>query len=167
MRSRTIIKVGDVFSVPLDASTKRYFQYIANDQTQLDSDVIRAFKLAHQINAKPDLSDVVSGEVAFYAHLIIKLGIKMGLWEKVGSVPYDEEPNVLFKHSWDWGKPGIQISHSWSVWRINGDFQKVGKLEGDFRNAEIGIVFSPPSIVDRMRRALAAQDYVYEGYPAY
>lgn len=65
-------KVGDVFSVKLDDRSKKYIQYIANDLTQLNSDVIRAFKTGYPIEAKPDLSLVVKGEVEFYAHCVNK-----------------------------------------------------------------------------------------------
>ncbi len=41
---RVYIKTGDVFFVKVDNDYKRYFQYITNDLTQLNSDVIRAFK---------------------------------------------------------------------------------------------------------------------------
>jgi hypothetical protein len=41
--ARIRTKIGDVFSVPLDNINKKYFQYIPNDLTQLNSDVIRAF----------------------------------------------------------------------------------------------------------------------------
>lgn len=41
---RVVTKVGDVFSVKLDNEMKKYFQLIAFDLTQLNSDVIRAFK---------------------------------------------------------------------------------------------------------------------------
>jgi len=37
-------RVGDVFCVYIDETSKKYLQYIANDLTQLNSDVIRAFK---------------------------------------------------------------------------------------------------------------------------
>jgi len=151
----------------VDERRKRHFQYIAIDHAQLDSDVIRAFKSTYEINAQPDLQEVVSDEVAFYAHVIVKLGFKMKLWDKVGSLPYQEKPNVLFRRSWDFGKPEIRVSEKWCVWRINEKFQNVGKLEGDLQKAEIGIVFSPPSIVDRMRTGAGPCDFVYPGHPGY
>jgi hypothetical protein len=43
-KKRTVSTIGDVFSVPLGDGHKKYFQYVANDVTQLNSDVIRAFK---------------------------------------------------------------------------------------------------------------------------
>ena len=37
---RVVTKIGDVFSVKLDNEVKKYFQLIAFDLTQLNSDVI-------------------------------------------------------------------------------------------------------------------------------
>ena len=84
MRAST--KIGDVFSVGIDNNSKKYFQYVANDLTQLNSDVIRAFKKVYPINAKHELSEIVSGEVEFFAHCVTKLGLKMKFWEKVGNI---------------------------------------------------------------------------------
>lgn len=53
--ARINTKIGDVFSVKID-NNKKYFQYIVSDLTQLNSDVIRAFKKVYPINAHPDLS---------------------------------------------------------------------------------------------------------------
>jgi hypothetical protein len=82
--ARVIIKVGDIFSSKVEDSHKKYFQYISNDSTQLNSDVIRSFNKSYPIDEVPDLKDVVKDEVTFYAHCVIKWGVKMGFWEKVG-----------------------------------------------------------------------------------
>ena len=49
---RVVTKVGDVFSVKLDNEVKKYFQLIAFDLTQLNSDVIRAFKKVYPIHER-------------------------------------------------------------------------------------------------------------------
>ena len=41
---RANTKIGDVFSVKIDDNRKKYFQFVISDLTQLNSDVIRAFK---------------------------------------------------------------------------------------------------------------------------
>ena len=41
---RIVTKIGNVFSVKLNESKKKYFQYVANDIYQLNSSVIRVFK---------------------------------------------------------------------------------------------------------------------------
>ena len=66
MNMRTII--GDVFCVKIDGNCKKYLQYIISDLTQLNSDVVRVFKKSYPINEEPDLTEVVKGNIDFYAH---------------------------------------------------------------------------------------------------
>jgi hypothetical protein len=95
--TRVSTKIGDVFSVKIDEKTKKYFQLIAFDLTQLNSDVIRAFNQAYPISDTPDLAAVINGEVAFYAHCITKLDVKMQLWEKAGHITdVGDLRNILF-----------------------------------------------------------------------
>lgn len=160
-------KIGDVFCVKLEDSKKKYFQFIVSDLTQLNSDVIRAFKKVYPANADPDLSDIVNGEIEFYAHCVTKLGLKMGYWEKVGNTDnVGNTTSILFRDTNDYGsRPGeqIKVSNNWYVWKINDDdFTRVGKLEGENRKAEIGIVISPDSIVHRMQAG--EYDFVYPDF---
>lgn len=154
-------KIGDVFSVNINEVEKKYFQYIVNDVTQLNSDVIRAFSQVYPIRVNPDLVDIVKDEVDFYAHCVTKLGLKMGYWQIVGNISnvgnYD---NVLFKSSGD--NPQVQVSNNWWVWKINGVQKYVGRLQGEDRRAEIGSVIPPDSIVHRIRTG--SYDFVYPAF---
>jgi len=161
-RARIITKIGDVFSVPLDGGSKKYFQYVANDLTQLNSSVIRAFKSTYPIDSSPDLLQVVAGDVDFYAHVVLKWGIKMKLWERVGNLSFTDKLDVLFRASNDYGNPSIKTSHNWRVWKIGEDDQRVGKLGGEYLKAEIGVVVDPPSVVHRLRTG--EYSFVYPGY---
>jgi len=165
--ARANTKIGDVFFVKIDENNKKYLQYIVSDLTQLNSDVIRAFKEVYPISANPDLSEIVKGEVEFYAHCVTKLGIKIGYWESIGNIAdVGNTTNILFRDTNDYGsKPGeqIQVSQNWYVWKINdNDFTRVGKLEGENQKSEIGIVISPDSIVHRMRTG--GYDFIYPDY---
>lgn len=154
---RATKEIGDIFEVKIDESKKKYFQYIANDMAQLGSDVIRVFKSTYNINEKVDISLVISDEIEFYTHCIIKVGIKLSFWEKVGNSPELGAFNhILFRNTNDYGiKAGqepVKVSNDWYVWKINDtQFTRVGKLEGDNTKAEIGLVFNPRSIVNRMK----------------
>ena len=138
---RVYTKTGDVFSVKIDETQKKYFQLIAYDLTQLNSDVIRAFKTVYPDNLPPDLSEIVEGEVEFYAHCVAKAGVKLGLWEKVGSNKNVGDINhILFRNIEDYGKridgELVKISSDWYVWHINDrNFTDVGKLKGENRKA--------------------------------
>lgn len=153
--SRTMIKKGDIFSVKINDNKKRYFQYIDNDFLQLNSDVIRVFEKEYFLDETPSLLDIKNDNVSFFAHCIVKLGVKMALWEKVGNIATEDISNVLFRDTNDYGsKPGeqVRLSHDWYVWKLGDvNFQKVGKLQDENRNSFIGIVFNPLGILELLR----------------
>ena len=154
---RTNTKIGDIFSVKITDNSKKYFQLIAFDLMQLNSDVIRAFNQIYPLDVNPDLQEIIKEEVEFYAHCVTKLGLKMKLWESVGNI--DEigtTSNVIFRDTNDYGsklgEEPIKVSNKWYVWRINDkDFTTVGKLQGENRKAEIGGVLNPYDIVERIK----------------
>lgn len=153
MKKRIYTKIGDIFSVKLVDGEKKYFQYIANDTRQLNSNVIRIFKTKYFSDA--NLSEVIKDKVEFHAHTFINLGIKLDLWEKVGNVKETGNiDNILFRSTNDTiSRPDEQVEFSsdWHVWRINDEnFTIVGKLEGENRKSEIGVVISPNNIVHRI-----------------
>jgi hypothetical protein len=154
-RARVRTRIGDVFCVRISEQSWKYFQYIANDLTQLNADVIRAFTRSYSNADAADMSMIVEDEVAFYAHVVIHWGIEMGLWEKVGNVRETGDLRALFRNTSDYGcKVGetpVAISHNWYVWRIGEESRRVGRLEGENRKAEIGVVVTPPDIVKRMQ----------------
>jgi hypothetical protein len=169
VKKRVVTKLGDVFSVKIDESQRKYFQLIAFDLIQLNSDVIRVFKTKYPVDAVPDLEEVVKEEVEFYAHCVTKWGVKLGYWEKVGMVSDIGTLNhILFRDTNDYGRaPGeepVKISNRWYVWHIGDpDFTRVGKLEGENRKAEIGMVINPESIVHRIRTG----EYDFPFYPGF
>jgi len=155
MAKRIVTKIGNVFLVKFENS-QRYFQYVANDMTMLNSSVIRIFKKHYPLNSFPNLTEVVKDEIDFYAHTVLRWGIELGFWEKVGKEGVVGEINVLFRRSLDCGiKQGeepVKISQNWDVWRINDEcFTRVGKLVGENRKSEIGVVMDAESIVHRLR----------------
>ena len=153
--ARVVTKIGDIFEVPLVEGTKRYLQYIVSDLTQLNSDVIRVFKQSFNLDDQPDLEEVVKGEIDFYTHTTTSAGVKLGLWNKVGKSKNVGNLDLLFRCARDDSRtpdePMKKISTSWFIWRANDDeFTYVGKLEGDNRKAEIGLVFSPYNVLKRL-----------------
>lgn len=164
--ARIITKIGDVFSVKIDDRSKKFFQYVANDLAQLNSDVIKVFKSSYPIHAEPNLSEVVKDEVDFYAHCVTKWGVKFSLWQKIGNISDIGDVNVLFRDTNDYGSRAgeqIKVSDKWYVWKINdAEFTRVGKLIGENKKAEIGVVVPPVSIIHRMRTG--NYDFVYPEY---
>lgn len=163
-------KIGDVFLVNISEEKKKYFQYISNDLIQLNSDVMRVFKKVYSKDETPDVSEIIKDEIEFYAHCVTKFGIKFGLWEKVGNIQeVGKTDHILFRNTNDYGyKVGqapLKISHNWHVWRITDkDFRKVGKLVGENREAEIGLVMNPMEIVHRMKTGVYEMMANYPGF---
>lgn len=98
----------------------------------------------------------MKSEVEFYVHCVTKWGIKLGFWERVGkSGDVGRLDQILFRATEDYGhKEGeepIRVSNNWYVWRIGGEFKDVGKLKGENRKAEIGIVMDPESVANRIK----------------
>lgn len=157
MAKRIITKVGDIFSVELGNGNKKYFQYIANDLTQLNSDVIRSYKKEYPKEEQPDYGELFSGEIDFHAHTMINVGVKQNFFIQEGkSIVYPDIKNIVFRGTLDYGQKingePIKISNNWRIWHINDEnFTSIGKLEGENRKAEIGIVIPPFAIVERIK----------------
>jgi hypothetical protein len=148
----TSTKIGDIFSVKVSDAEKKHFQLIAFDLTMLNSDVIRAFKAKYPIDKTPELELIIKDEVDFYAHCVTKAGLKMGFWDKVGNIAdTGKTEHILFRGTKDYINKHITISKEWWIWKINEEQEYVDKLKGQNRIAEIGLVFAPQRIVNRMQ----------------
>ena len=123
--------IGDVFEVRLDSSMKRFFHYIANDESQLHSHVVRVFKKSHNVEEIVDFASVVRGQIDFHAHVFLGARVKQMYWRKVGHVKCEGNADVLFRDTDDVGNPRIKVSMNWYVWKIGGPFKDVGSLRPD------------------------------------
>jgi hypothetical protein len=104
-KKRVITKIGDLFAVNTDKMTRKFFQLIARDPQQLNSDVIRAFKEEYSVDEPPEMSEIVAGEVQFHAHCVTNWGVKLGFWEKVGRSPdICKIDHVLFCYTPEYGR---------------------------------------------------------------
>ncbi len=157
MAKRVITKIGDIFSVPINKKEKKYMQLIAFDLAQLNSDTIRAFNRIYSIDENPSQEEIINDKIDFYAHCVTKFGIKLNLWEQIGNnLNIGNIKDPIFKSTDDYGykenEQPVKVSHNWYVWRINDKNRtKVGRLEGENRNAEIGLIVNPNDILDRIK----------------
>jgi hypothetical protein len=152
------ITIGDIFEVRL-TDGKSFIQYIANDTSMLNSPVIRSFKMRYANNIEVNVEKIVNDDVHFYAHVFLRIGCKLGCWNKIGHSEEIGRLDILFRDSHDYGKPAIKTSENWYVWKINGPFVDVGKLADENQGAEIGVVVPTDSIVHRMQTG--KYDFVY------
>jgi hypothetical protein len=66
---------------------------------------------------------------------------------------------MLFRDSDDYGDPSVRVSERWYVWKPNEPVRTVGRLTGNLRNAEIGVVLPPSSVVERIRTGMYGIQY--------
>ena len=100
-----MVRIGDIFEAGFGDGKKKYFQVIASDPAQLNSDVIRVFSTAYSIESKLEREEIVQEPVEFYAHCIVKWGVKFGLWVKVGhSINTGTLDHILFRSTNDFGR---------------------------------------------------------------
>ena len=156
MATRVVTKIGDVFKVEINESQVKYFQLIAFDLLQLNSDVIRGFESIYLKTDSPSIEQIVNDKTAFYAHCVTKFGIKMNLWEKVGnSNQVGNLENIIFRSSDDYGDERFRdetISENWHIWKLGDEnFTKIKKLEGENRNSFIGMVINPLGIIELIK----------------
>ena len=85
MASRFVSRIGNIFCMEIDNEYKCYFQYIANDRTQLNSSVIRVFKKRYSLDDNPPMDEIIKDDVLFYGHTVIKIGYLENTWYKVGT----------------------------------------------------------------------------------
>ena len=159
MAKRIVTKIGNVFCAEIDGKYKCFFQYIMNDITQLNSSVIRVFKRRYPMDYKPRIEEIVSDEVWFYAHTILRFGIVYEAWYKVGNsknLGEEECRKVLFGSTHNI-KTGTDIRiieyvdplENWRIWHIGEDQVFIGKLpEKYFDKIEDGGVIPYCSIVE-------------------
>lgn len=168
-KKRIVTKIGDVFCAEVDGEFKAYFQYVANDLTQLNSSVIRVFKTHYPIDHKPVIEDIVKDEVAFYAHTVLRWGIELNAWYKIGKST-DIDTSVLKKVIFCSAETikynfrtheikDVNPLENWYIWHIGRKMRHVGKLPKKYHNAAyIG------SVMDFMSVLRCIKDGFYPGY---
>ena len=151
MNKRTVTKVGDIFEVVIEEGYKKYIQLVAIDSHQLNSDVICVFETKYRFDEKPSIDLITSDRMDFYTHTTVSAGVKWLDWVKIGrSDELGRLDNLIFKHTDDYGQ-GVEQSNFWRVWGVSGKIYRIGNLTDQYRKTEYGLIFSPESVVERMR----------------
>lgn len=129
MAKRIVTKVGDVFFVIIDNEYKAYFQFIAIDGTNMNSETIRVFKRRYPLNYDAPIEDVVTDEVLFYTHTILKRGLEEGVWIKTGKsndLGLDGLDGIWFGNTVDVIYDSLTMACSsvdplrnWLLWQVN------------------------------------------------
>jgi hypothetical protein len=153
-------RIGDLYRVSVNDREVAYFQHIADDKTQLGSNVICVFARRYSKDDPPSDLEIVNDSPHFYAHVAIPVGEKHCCWVKVGYAEPHPTPDLLFRGTNDHGH-NTKVSKNWHIWKIGEPMKRVGALTGDRRKAEIGMVINPYSILCRIRTG--SYDFAYPG----
>ena len=98
----------------------------------------------------PDISEIIVGEVEFYAHTVLRRGIADGIWYKVGkSLELGDYQVVFFRMNGDIDR--VERSVKWYVWKINEPFIYVGKLPEKYYEADDGSVMPYENLIARFK----------------
>lgn len=158
-RKRIVTKIGYIFCVEFKDNTKGYFQYVANDMTQLNSSVIRAFKSHYPKSADINIDDIVNDDIDFYAHTILRLGLENNAWYKFGKsqeIGESDLKNAIFGCTYQHDLFSDRIIEvdpltNWAIWHINEPRNIIGILPEYLYNVvQEGSVLPYKLIVDRM-----------------
>lgn len=138
-------KIGDVFEVKISDTEKRYMQYVVSDMNCLNSDVIRVFKRKYSTDNNPKIEEIVKDEVLFFKHCDTKHGIRLGIWNLYGNSNDVGNVNEIFFR--DTRDQGDIVSSEWFIWRVNGEFKKIGKLNEETKKIDIGLIYRAEAIL--------------------
>lgn len=151
--------LGNIFSFETAYGKKRYFQYICNDISCMNTQVIRVFKTVYSAKDNPPVEKIVADEIDFYAHTIVRVGIIDNVWHKVetsndlGLDKLNKITFVLFFTADELtGLPSIQTDRPlWKIWKSNERIHWCSDInEMSPKYLEIGSILPIHQIVNRL-----------------
>lgn len=161
-KPRRGVHPGDIFSVRLEGGTG-FFQYLGEDSSMLNSSLICVFRGRVDDAGNGRAEEIVSSSVDFYAHVFIRLGIKLGTWKKHSHAAVVPFKKVWFRDSLDYGNPSIKVSERWWVWQPGKERTNVHGQAARLKDSHIGVVVTPDDIAGRM--ASGSYPFIYPTYP--
>lgn len=162
-------KTGEIYQLNA-LSPKRYFQYVAKDETALHGDVIAVLNHRGDVSPKPsdeEIQELVNSGTEFFTHTTIEIGVKQGHWSKLGNSKPVDFSKALFKQAFYKDHlPDIEPSdadhyHSWVIWGVGEEWEHIGAEIEKYPQAERGAVFAPQSIVYRIENGKYPGDPYY------
>ena len=149
---RVVTKIGHVFCAEIDGKYKCFLQFVAVDETELNSTVIRVFKTHYPMDYKPNMDEIVKDDVDFYAHVMLNDGVREGTWYRVGKhSDLGDIENITFKDYENITSSG-STEGVWFVWKINGEAMNLGsELPEMYKDLPDGGVFPDTFIIRKIK----------------
>lgn len=143
-KKRVIIRVGDIYKVPITKKKHAYAQYY--HQWRLGS-IIRVFDVVTSKDLKPE--EIIKFDLLFPPkHMGLRPAVREGGWEKIGNLPVKDFVMPKFKS----GLPDNRgVVNNW--WLIDGDktISLGEKLPNKYKKLERSGTWSYHDIVKRIK----------------
>jgi Immunity protein 26 len=147
-------KPGDIFKVPIGDNKIKFMQFLYQDKQYLGGDVIRGFEITNNNDDEILLDNIIKSQIAFYTYTWLYMGIKDGIWERVGNHALEKELElpITFRNFIngldDNGK--IYYPKKWVI--LNGSkVSEIMDLSEKIKKYPIAMVFAPPNIMEWLR----------------
>ena len=152
--ARVIVKKGDLFKLQVKHGFK-VFQFMLEDKSCLDGDVIRVFKKKFSNEEEIKAEVLIDSDIMFYAHTSVRAGVKQAVWSKVKgmNIPYDEDDIPMFRTTSD-GYAEVKTSYKWYVWKVNQERKFLGQLTDEYRGCPFGALYHPVDIGDWVKTGI-------------
>jgi hypothetical protein len=140
-----LIRVGDVFEIPLTGNRKAYGQYVYKCEL---GPMIKIFDIINK-DRDANLQDLMKAGSLFPPVITgLYAAIRVGLWQKIGKLPVEDYSDTKFiLPRWD-DKTGIVLY--WSLWDGKKFFRLGKELPEKFKNLEMCGAWSPYDIIWRI-----------------
>jgi hypothetical protein len=141
---------GTIYKIILDNDRCAFLQFLCVDSTLLWADVLRVFEGTYARTVVIPASEVAQLPVAFEIHSSVWSGLKSKMFEYIGIASVHERERTLYRSSEDYGNPEVRFSKRWDIWFPNEKKQFVGSLDERTRQAELGRIYGPIHIADKI-----------------
>ncbi|MGD0505461.1 MAG: hypothetical protein ABSD02_22290 [Steroidobacteraceae bacterium] len=142
-------KLGDVYRISLTDGNFGFMQHVANDATQLGSAVVLVLRKTYPPSATFAFEKELVRD-GFFAHVFLKAGKILHIWEHFHWLqPVVQGPIPVIWAICSVKDMQLDTSRHWKLWRTNDEMHAPSSQE-ELTNAELGLVISPPQIVQRI-----------------
>lgn len=141
-------RVGSVYVVRDKGGSIGLLHYVSADAATPGSSVVSVRSVTSQSDDLADLSGALQLPILFYAHVFLRAGEVLSVWENVGHSLPKSVPDILWcsVEAAELRKP---TSNKWCVW-WTGESRRPPKNFEELATAEFGYVMAPDQIVSRI-----------------
>jgi Immunity protein 26 len=147
---KPLIKIGDVFEIPLSNGRVYYGQYVDNNK----GPIVRIFDYFTDKGEKPDLENIDTSKLLFPpVHVGIKDPIRAKMWNVVGRLPLDNYQFAGYLSNYTEvptsPEEGVRVK-KWFFWNGEKSIDLGERLPDEYQRYEGGGVYSAGLIVERI-----------------